>query len=71
MRYYHSILLIAAFAFAEATALQSCHTSKYQLVAQPVKISTNGQKVHVQPTGKPIVIGDTTISGFLIKYVRQ
>jgi len=44
--------------------LSSC--TRYQWVATETKISTVGQKIHIEPIGKPVPIGDTTIRGYLI-----
>ena len=44
--------------------LSSC--TRYQWVATETKISTVGQKIHIEAIGKPVPIGDTTIRGYLI-----
>lgn len=48
--------------------LSSC--TRYQWVAQEAKISTVGQKIHIEAIDKPIPIGDTTIRGVLITKKR-
>lgn len=48
--------------------LSSC--TRYQWVVQEAKISTVGKRVHIEAIDKPKVVGDTTISGFLITKKR-
>lgn len=49
-------------------ALTGC--SRYQWVATETKISTVGQRIHIEAIGKPVAIGDTTITGMLISKKR-
>jgi len=44
--------------------LTSC--TRYQWVAQEVKISTVGQRIHIEQVGKAKPIGDTTLKGMMI-----
>lgn len=48
--------------------LSSC--TRYQWVATETRISTVGQKIHIEQIGKPVPIGDTTIRGMLITKKR-
>jgi hypothetical protein len=48
--------------------LSSC--TRYQWVAQEVKISTVGQKIHIEQVGRVKPIGDTTVRGMLITKKR-
>ena len=49
--------------------LSSC--TRYQWVATETKISTVGQKIHIEQIGKPVPIGDTTIRGMIITKKRM
>jgi len=49
--------------------LSSC--TRYQWVATETKISTVGQRIHIEAIGKPVPIGDTTIKGMLITKKRM
>lgn len=44
--------------------------SNYKWVIQEAKISTVGQKVHIEVIDKPKPVGDTTIRGFLVTKKR-
>ena len=48
--------------------ISSC--TRYQWVATDTKLSTVGQRIHIEAIGKPVVIGDTTITGMMISRKR-
>lgn len=44
--------------------------ARYEWVSTEVKITTYGDKIHIQPMGKPRPISDTTITGMMISRKR-
>lgn len=49
-------------------SVTSC--TRYQWVSTEVKITTYGDKIHIQPMGKPRPINDTTVTGLMISRKR-
>jgi hypothetical protein len=48
--------------------LSSC--TRWQWVTTEVKISTVGQRVHIEKIGEPVPIGDTTIRAQMISKIK-
>lgn len=59
-------LITLILILALALALASCRTAP-RFAYAPVKITVQGNKIHVQPLQKFKPMPDTTIQGYLIK----
>lgn len=58
------VMIIVIMMAVLGCVLLSC--TRYTYTITPAKISTVNNRVHIQPTGKAVPVGDTTVMGWLI-----